>query len=57
MGWGGGGPKGKRKGAGTALYACLGKEVGPVKTEIPDGEVNYSRRHINLSNMMGAMIG
>ena len=31
--------------------------IGPMKTEISENEVSYAFRLINLSNVMGAMIG
>ena len=57
MGREGSTPKGKgdgEKGKGkTALFACLEEEgMGPWKTEMPDNEVNYAVRRINLSNVM-----
>ena len=49
------GAKGKGK---SALFACPGEEeTDPRNTETPENEVNFARRHVNLANVMGAMIG
>ena len=43
--------KGKRK---SALIACLGEdETDPRNTETPENEVNFARRNIRPSNVLG----